>query len=81
MSTKKSICTSPFQLVYGIDAIFPSSLGILVMKYIEQENSELNPKQRRINRHIELHQIRENLCDKAQTYQDRRSGIKMGCQV
>ena len=34
VSTKKSIRTSPFQLVYGIDAIFLASLGMPMMKYI-----------------------------------------------
>ena len=32
--TKKSIGTSHFQLVYGIDVVFPISLGVLVMKFL-----------------------------------------------
>ena len=75
VSTKKSIGTSPFQLVYGIDAIFPASLGMPVMKYIQEENSELNLTQRRINQQIELHQIREALCDKAQTHQKKMKQV------
>ena len=34
INTKKSIDTSPFQLVYGIDVVFPASLGVPVMKFI-----------------------------------------------
>ena len=34
VSTKKSRGTSPFQLVYGTDAIFLASLGSPVMKYL-----------------------------------------------
>ena len=34
VSTNKSIGTSPFQLVYGTDSIFPASLGFAVMKYL-----------------------------------------------
>ena len=34
VSTKKSIGTSPFQLVYGTDVIFPASLGTPVMKFL-----------------------------------------------
>ena len=34
VSTNKSIGTSPFQLVYGTDAIFLASLGSPVMKYL-----------------------------------------------
>ena len=46
-----------------------------MMKYIEEENSELNPTQRRINVLIELHQIIEGLCDKAQTYQEKMKQV------
>jgi len=31
VNTKKSIGMSPFQLVYGVDSMFPSSLAIPVM--------------------------------------------------
>ena len=34
ISTKKSIGTSTFQLVYGTDVIFPVSLGAPVMKFL-----------------------------------------------
>ena len=34
VSTKKSIGTSPFQLVYGTDVIFLASLGSPVMKFL-----------------------------------------------
>ena len=71
VSTKKSIGTSPFQLVYGIYVVFPASLGMPVMKYIQEEDSETNPTQIRINQLIEVHQLREGLCDKVQTYQEK----------
>lgn len=71
VSTKNSIGTSPFQLVYGTDAIFPASLTMPVMKYIQEDESELNPTQRRINQLVEVHQLREGLCDKVQTYQKK----------
>ena len=45
VSTKKSIGTYPFQLVYRTDVVFPSSLGLLVMKYIQEEDNEPNPKE------------------------------------
>lgn len=49
VKTKKSIGMSPFQLVYGIDTIFPSSLAIPVMKILQELDSETNYIQRRIN--------------------------------
>jgi hypothetical protein len=37
ISTKRSIGTSPFQLVYGIDVVFPIHLGLPVMKLLQDE--------------------------------------------
>ena len=71
VSTKKSIGTSPFQLVYGVDVIFPTLLAMPVMKYVQEEDSEPNPVQRRINQLIEVHQEREALCEKVQGYQNK----------
>lgn len=33
-STKKSIGTSPFDLLYGTNVVFPTSLGVPVMKIL-----------------------------------------------
>ena len=49
VSTKKSIGTFPFQLVYGTDVIFPASLEAPVMKFLQEQETESNPIQRRIN--------------------------------
>jgi hypothetical protein len=43
VSTKKSIGTSPFQLVYGTDAIFLASFGSPVMKYLQEQDTKSNP--------------------------------------
>ena len=37
VNTKKSIGPSSFQLVYGIDVVFPMSLGMHVMNYIQED--------------------------------------------
>ena len=71
VSTKKYIGTSPFQLVYGTDVVFPASLAMPVMRYIQEDKSEPNPTQRRINQLVEVHHLREGLCDKVQTYQEK----------
>jgi len=52
ITTKKSIGMSPYQLVYGMDAIFPSSLGVLVMKIIQEVQVVPNDVKRRINQTI-----------------------------
>ena len=54
VSTKKSIGASPFQLVYGTDAIFPTSLGSPVMKDLQEQDIETNPLQSRINQLMEV---------------------------
>ena len=48
ISIKKSIGTSPFQLVYGFEVIFPSSLSLLVMKLLQENETETHPTQRRM---------------------------------
>ena len=40
LTLKKSIGMSPFRLVYGTNAIFPNSLGVLVMNLIQELQTE-----------------------------------------
>ena len=49
LTSKKSIGMSPYQLVYEADAIFPTSLGVPVMKLIQEVQSEEDDMIRRIN--------------------------------
>lgn len=42
LTTKRSIGTSPYELVYGVEAIFPSSLGVPVMKLLQEAQAEPN---------------------------------------
>jgi len=59
VNTKKSIDMSPFQLVYAVDTIFPSSLAVTVMKILLEMSSELNDVKQRISQMIHLQQTRE----------------------
>jgi len=54
LTTKRSIGTSPYELVYGMEAVFPSSLGIPVIKLLQEVQAEPNDIQRRINQSIHL---------------------------
>ncbi|WP_208081132.1 hypothetical protein, partial [Bacteroides uniformis] len=65
LTLKKSIGMSPFQLVYGTDEIFPNSLGVPVMKFIQELQTEDNDMIRRINQIIHLQQTREEVYNKA----------------
>ena len=42
ISTKRSIGMSPYQLVYGIEAVFPLSLGFPIMKLLKEVKVEPN---------------------------------------
>ena len=68
ITVKKAFGTSPFQLVYGTDAVFPVQLGIPVMKFFEDCMKEPNDMQRRIYALIELQQKWETVEEKAQLY-------------
>ena len=37
ISTKRAIGMSPFQLVYGAEVVFPTSLGVPVMKLLQEQ--------------------------------------------
>eukprot|EP00253_Pinus_taeda_P010745 PITA_10745 len=54
LSTKKSIGMSPYELVYGLEAKFPSSLGIPTIKLLQEIQAEPNHMQRRFNQTIHL---------------------------
>jgi hypothetical protein len=69
INTKRSLGTSPFHLVYGIDVVFPTQLGILVLKFLEEEMEHPNDIQRRIFHIIKAHQRREELDQRTEAYQ------------
>jgi transposase InsO family protein len=48
MSTKKSIGPSPFQMVYGTKVVFPTQLGLPILKFLQEELEEPNEFQGRV---------------------------------
>eukprot|EP00253_Pinus_taeda_P002034 PITA_02034 len=54
VSQKKSIGTSPFELVYGVDTVFLTSFGASVVKLLQEAGSEEDPMQRRLNQMVHL---------------------------
>ena len=71
ISTKNSIGTSPFHLMYGTEVIFPTSLAILVMKFMKEQEDEPNRIQRRINHLIKVQEMREDVYNRSHHFQDR----------
>jgi hypothetical protein len=41
ISTKNSLGTSPFHLVYGVDVVFPTQLGLPVLKFLQEEVEDI----------------------------------------
>eukprot|EP00253_Pinus_taeda_P026182 PITA_26182 len=75
LTTKRSIGTSPYQLVYGMEAVFPFSLGILAIKLLQEIQEEPNDIQRRTNQTINLQQTREEVYHRAQVLQEKLKKI------
>ena len=71
ITSKNFIGASPFQLVYGTEAVFHVHLGLHVMKFMQDSLEEPNEVQWRIFQMIELQQERELLVEKAQDYKDK----------
>jgi transposase InsO family protein len=71
ITTKRSISTSPFQIVYGTEAVFPTSLGFPVMRLLQEKDVEPDATQRRINELINVQQTREKAFNNSQLHQDR----------
>jgi hypothetical protein len=71
VTTKKSISTSPIQIVYGVDAIFPTSMGPPIRNLLQEEEAEPNDAQRRINQLIHTQQVREKLYHRSQLHQEK----------
>lgn len=71
VSQKKSIGMSPFELVYGADAMFPTSLTILVARLLQETGGEEDPMQRRISQMIHLQQTREEVLHNTLKLQER----------
>jgi hypothetical protein len=71
VTTKRSLGISPFQLVYGIEAIFPTQLSLPVEKFLQDQQGEPDDMVRRIHQLVEVQQTREQLLDKAQSHQQK----------
>jgi len=71
VSQKKSIGMSPFELVYGVDTVFPTSLATPVVKLLQEAGSEVDPMQRRLNQMIHLQQTRQDVFQNTFKLQER----------
>lgn len=68
---KKSIGMSPFELMYSVDIVFPTSLAVLVVKLLQEVGNEYYNLQQRINQMIHLQQTREEVFQNTFKLQER----------
>jgi hypothetical protein len=66
---KRSLGVSPFQLVYGIEAIFPSHLALPMEKFFQDYQGKLDDMVRRILHLVEVQETREQILDKEHEHQ------------
>ena len=71
VTTKRSIGISPFQLVYGAEAVLPSQLAIPVAKFFWDYQEEVDDMIIRVHQLVEVQQAREQVVDRIQDQQQR----------
>jgi hypothetical protein len=71
VTTKRSLGVSPFQIVYGVEAIFPSQLALLMEKFFQDYQGEPGDMIKRILQLVEMQQTREKVLDRAHEQQQR----------
>jgi transposase InsO family protein len=71
VTTKRSIGTTPFQLVYGTKVVFPSQLALPVAKFFQDYQGEPDDMIRRIHQLVEVQQTREQVMDRAHDLQQK----------
>jgi hypothetical protein len=69
VTMKKSLGTSPFQLVYRIEVVFPTQLALPIAKFFQEYEGEMDHMVRRIHQMVEVQQIKEQVMDAAHSHQ------------
>jgi hypothetical protein len=65
VTTKRSLGISPFQLVYGIEANFPTHLDLHMEIFLQDQQREPDDMVKRIQKLVKVQQTRDQLLDKA----------------
>jgi hypothetical protein len=71
VTKKRSLGVSPFQFLYGVEAIFPSQLAFPMEKFFQDYQGEPDDMIRRIHQLIEVQQTREKLLEKSHQHQQK----------
>ena len=54
VTTKRSIGTTPFQLVYGTEVIFPAQISLLVENFIQEKQGKPDDMIKRMHQPVEV---------------------------
>jgi hypothetical protein len=71
VTTKRSLNTSPFQLVYGTEVFFPTQIALSVAKLFQDLKGEPDHMVRRIHQMVEVKHIREQVMNRACSHQQK----------
>jgi hypothetical protein len=71
VTTKRSVGISPFQIVYGTEAVFPSQLTLPVVKFFQDCHRDPNDMIKRIHQLGEVQQTREKGMDREHDHQQK----------
>eukprot|EP00253_Pinus_taeda_P002864 PITA_02864 len=71
ITPKRSTRKSPFQLVYGKDAIFPTNLAFPALKFLQDSKDEPDDFSRRMNQIIKLNENRDEVQYKLKKYHNK----------
>ena len=75
MTTRRSTGKSPYELVYGTQALFPTQLANPIISFLQESQEEPNALIRRLNKVIELSESRNKVRENLVTYQEKMKSI------
>ena len=75
MTTRRSTGKSPYELVYGTQALFPTQLVKPVISFLQDAQAEPNAMIRRMNNVMELNENRNKVRENLLTYQQKMKTI------
>ena len=75
MTTRRSTGKSPYELVYGSQALFPTPLARPVISFLQDSQEEPNALIMRLNKVIELSESRNKVKENLVTYQEKMKSI------
>ena len=75
MTTRRSTGKSPYELVYGTQALFPTQVAKPIIFFLQEAQEEPNALIRRLKKVIELSESRNKVKDNLVTYQEKIKSI------